>query len=83
MRRSDIQEVQVYDTNGNHLNSFGEGAFKGAIIKNMTATSSVNSRILTLEEKVIGNIVTIMFNCLVNRENIFQSSNVEIRSRLV
>ena len=51
VRRSDVQEVQVYDTNGNHLNSFGEGAFKGAIIKNMTATNSVNSRILILEGK--------------------------------
>ena len=51
VRRSDVQEVQVYDTNGNHLNSFGEGAFKGAIIKNMTVTNSVNSRILILEGK--------------------------------
>ena len=51
VRRSEGQEVQVYDTNGNHLNSFGEGAFKGANIKNMTVTDSVNSRILILEGK--------------------------------
>ena len=51
VRRSDVQEVQVYDTNGNRINSFGEGAFKGAIIKNMTATNAVDGRILILEGK--------------------------------
>jgi len=51
VRRSDVQEVQVYDANGNHLNSFGEGAFKGAIKKNMRATNSVDGRILILEGK--------------------------------
>ena len=45
VRRSDVQEVQLYDTNGNRLNSFGEGAFKDAI------TNSVNGRILILEGK--------------------------------
>ena len=32
VRRSDVQEVQLYDTNGNRLNSFGEGAFKGQLL---------------------------------------------------
>jgi len=50
VRRSDVQEVQVYDTDGILLKSFGEGAFKGGIIKNITV-NSMDSRILILEGK--------------------------------
>ena len=47
VRRSDAREVQVYDTNGRYLHSFGEGILKDAL--DMTVTNSMDRRVFVLE----------------------------------
>ena len=49
VRRSDVQEVQVYDTNGLLLNSFRLGTLKN--VRGIAATNSVDGRIMVLEDR--------------------------------